>query len=129
MKTRTKTRFDAAKVIGAVRKATFETLGHAGAYLRKVARNSIRRGRGPSAPGTPPHTRAGALKNAILYAVEKDRRCVVIGPTGDRVGPSGSAHEFGGQYMRERYPRRAFMGQALEKTKDRLPRMWAASVK
>jgi hypothetical protein len=39
------------------------------------------------------------------------------------------AHEFGGHYRREHYDKRPFMGPALQKIKDRLPSMWAGSVK
>ncbi|NJL32247.1 MAG: hypothetical protein HC898_11875 [Phycisphaerales bacterium] len=53
---------------------------------------------------------------------------VVIGPDYANVADAGAAHEFGGRFRQEHYPRRAFMGPALEKVKDRLPRMWAGSV-
>ena len=42
---------------------------------------------------------------------------------------SAKAHEFGGRYKRQKYPKRPFMGPALEKTNDRLPKLWAGSVK
>ena len=45
------------------------------------------------------------------------------------VGQSARAHEFGGRYKRQRYPKRPFMGPALTKTKDRLPKHWAGSIK
>jgi hypothetical protein len=126
---RVKTRSDIPKVLRMARQANIESLGHAGAAIRLVARRSIRRRKGPSAPGQPPHTHTGALRGAILYAVEKTRERVVIGPAFAGVGTSSMAHEFGGRYKRTRYPRRPFMGPALEKTRDRLPRMWAGSVR
>ena len=64
-----------------------------------------------------------------MYAVETDSQLVVIGPDVAIVGTSATAHEFGGRYKRQLYDRRAFMGPALEKLRDRLPRMWAGSVK
>ena len=126
---RCRTEDDFAKVERKAREGTFRSLGHAGGYIRKVARHSIRRSPKPSAPGRPPHTRRGLLRSAILYAVERERGCVVIGPDESFVGTSASAHEFGGRYRRERYPKRAFMGPALEQARDRLPPMWAGSVK
>lgn len=109
--------------------ASFKGLGHAGAALRLTARRSIRRGDKESAPGTPPHTRKGQLKRSIVYAVEKQEQRVVIGPDHDIVGPVGKAHEFGGQFRGQEYDRRPFMGPALMKVKDRLPRQWAGSVR
>ena len=120
---------DFAKVERKAKEGTFRSLGHAGGYIRKVARHSIKRSQRPSAPGRPPHTRRGLLRNAILYAVERDRQSVVIGPDESFVGKSASAHEFGGRYRRERYPKRPFMGPALEEARDKLPPMWAGSVK
>ncbi|MGH7143116.1 MAG: hypothetical protein ACREJ2_03160 [Planctomycetota bacterium] len=109
--------------------ATFKNLGQAGAVIRKLARNSIRIAKNPSTPGTPPHSRTGNLKRAILFAIDRNKQSVVIGPDADVVGTSGAAHEFGGAYKRERYDKRPFMGPALEKVKDQLPKFWANSVK
>ena len=124
-----KTKFDARKIVKAAKKANITNLGHAGAAIRLTARRSIRRNNKAAAPGTPPHTRKGRLKNAIKYAVVKDKQSVVIGPDVAVAGTSGRAHEFGGHYRDENYPRRPFMGPALEKVKDRLPPMWAGSVR
>jgi len=122
-----KTRFDKGKVTRVIARANIETLGHAGALVRKIARNSIKRGARQSPAGRPPHTRKGQLKSAILYAAEQG--AVVIGPSAETVGTSGKAHELGGRFRGERYPRRPFMGPALEKARDRLPTLWRASVK
>ena len=127
MSVKVRTRLDKGKVKRAVARANIETLGHAGALVRKIARNSIRRGQKESAPGQPPHTRKGQLKRAILYA--KEEGSVVVGPSAEIVGQSGKAHEFGGKYRAERFPRRPFMGPALEKARDRLPKLWRASVR
>ena len=124
-----RTRADFRKVQRKARRANITSLAHAGASIRLTARRSIRRRKGPSAPGTPPHTRRGLLRNAILYAVEPHRQSVVVGPSIEVVGTSATAHEFGGRYRRRRYPRRPFMGPALERTAPRLPRHWAGSVR
>ena len=123
------TRMDVQKVLRSVKRANIESLGHAGAALRLTARRSIRRSPNPSAPGTPPHTRRGLLRRAIMYAVDKYRQLVVIGPAYGMVGLSATPHEFGGKYKREHYNKRPFMGPALDKTKDRLPRHWAGSIR
>ena len=124
-----KTRFDGKKVVRAAKRASITNLAHAGAAIRLAARHSIKKGKGPSAPGTPPHTRKGRIRNAIKYAVTAGEQSVVIGPDYQVAADAGSAHEFGGRYRRETYDPRPFMGPALQKTKDRLPRMWAGSVK
>ncbi len=126
---RAQTKFDKQKVLVKAKQANITSLGHAGAALRLTARRSIRTRKKTSLPGTPPHTRRGQLKRAIAYAVDKQRGVVAIGPERDGVGTSGSAHEFGGRYRRERYPKRPYMGPALEKLQDRLPDFWANSVR
>jgi hypothetical protein len=127
--TKATTRFDPKRVKKAVDAANFRNLGHAGGYLRKAARHSIRKSPKPSPAGTPPHTRKGRIRNAIKYAVIQAAQSVVIGPDVEVAGTSGKAHEFGGRYRNETYDRRAFMGPALEKNKDRLALLWANSVK
>ena len=123
------TRMDVQKVLRSVKRANIESLGHAGAAIRLTARRSIRRSPNPSASGTPPHTRRGLLRRAIIYAVDKYRQMVVIGPAYGMVGLSATPHEFGGKYKREHYNKRPLMGPALDKTKDRLPRHWAGSIR
>ncbi len=124
-----KAKFDAGKVKRAAQKGSITSLGHAGAAIRLTARRSIKKSAKPAPAGSAPRTRKGRLKNAIKYALAGDKQSVVIGPDYAVAADSGRAHEFGGRYRNETYDRRPFMGPALEKTKDRLPPMWAASVK
>ncbi len=124
-----KIKTDNSKVRQAARKASIRNLGHAGAAIRLIARHSIKKSPKKSAAGMPPNTRKGRMRNAIKYAVVKDKQSVVIGPDRQVAGTSGAAHEFGGKYKRERFDRRPFMGPALEQVKDRLPAMWAGSVR
>jgi len=121
--------FQSPKVLRAVNRANVRGLGHAGAGIRLRARRSIRRSESPSQPGHPPHTRKGQLKRALLYAVERSDERVVVGPTYEIVGRSAMAHEFGGRYRRERYPKRPLMGPALIKHMPRIPKHWRASVR
>jgi hypothetical protein len=129
VKAKAKTKFDAKKVVKAAQRASITSLGHTGAAIRLAARRSIRKSDAPSAPGTPPHTRKGRIRNAIKYAVVAAAQSVVIGPDHAVAADSGAAHEFGGPFRQEQYQKRPFMGPALEKVKARLPRMWAGSVK
>jgi len=70
-----------AKVLRATRAASITSLGRAGAYIRGIARRSIKVSPEAAPPGHPPHTRKGRLKGAILYAVERAQGSAVIGPT------------------------------------------------
>ena len=126
---RVRTRSDIPKVIRKARKANIENLAHAGAAIRLTARRSIRKGKKASPAGSPPHTRRGLIRRAILYAVEKERERVVVGPSYTKVGPAAQPHEHGGRFRRRRYKPRPFMGPALVKTKPRLPRKWAGSIR
>lgn len=116
------------KVEKKVKQANFANLSHAAAAIRLIARRSIRRKKKASAPGQPPHTRKGQLKRAILFAVDKAAGVAVIGPSAEVVGDSAQAHEKGGRFRRQNYPRRPTMGPALDKSKDRLPGFWQSSV-
>lgn len=123
----------------ALRKATYRNLGHAAASIRKAAVESIKPGEGPSPPGTPPHTqtqkvtkkgkvRKGQLPRAIVYTVDKEKQMALIGPRASVVGESAKAHEFGGQFKDETFPKRPFMGPALAAKKDGLASHWAGSL-
>jgi hypothetical protein len=126
VRVRTKSSFP--KVRAKAKQGNINSLGHAGAAIRLAARRSIRKSNSASTEGQPPNTRRGQLRRSIMYAVDKGAGLVIIGPQYAIVGRSARAHEFGGRFRRERYPKRPFMGPALEKLKPRLPRMWAGSV-
>ena len=74
----------------------------AGAYIRKVARNSVKRKADynkHSMPGTPPYDHSGkgakmSFKKSILFHADKDG--VVIGAIANRLGNIARLHEFGG---------------------------------
>ena len=125
---RSRSQFDVEAVRKRAEQGSFRSLSHAAAAIRLTARRSIRRSKSYSAPGTPPHTRRGLLRGAIVYGVEKYRDSAVIGPSYERVGTSAMAHEFGGRYRKETFPKRPFMGPALEKLTPRLAGFWAHSV-
>ena len=126
---RSEVEFDADGLVARVAKASVEILRRMGAYVRTVARRKVKTSERPSTPGTPPHSRTGALKRGILFGVEKRRNAVVVGPSERFVGTSAAAHEFGGAYKRERYPKRPLMGPSLKESAPRLARMWQDAVK
>ena len=113
----------------AVQSGNITALRRAGAYIRKSARNRVSQSPKASMPGTPPNTRRGLLKHSLLFGVEKQRQSVVIGPAESFIGTAMVAHEFGGRYKRQRYPKRALMGPTLEKALPKLPALWENSVK
>jgi hypothetical protein len=117
-----------AAVKTAVDQAAFRNLGHGAAALRLIARRSIRRARGPSARGTPPHTQTRRLPTSILYDVQRNPASAIVGPVASIVGPAGSEQEHGWKRGQASYPARPFMEPALEKAAPRLPPQWAASV-
>jgi hypothetical protein len=127
MKARTKSQMQ--QVARKAKQANIQSLSHAGGAIRLAAVRSIRKRQGSAPAGNPPYTHTRRLPRAIKYAVEKNRQAVVIGPDVESFGTAGKAHEHGGRYRREHYPKRPFMGPALEKTKDRLPKLWAGSVR
>ena len=125
----TKVEFDEDGLVARVAKASLAVLRRMGAYVRRAAQHKVRSSEKPSPPGTPPHSKTGALKRGILFGVEKRRQSVAIGPSERFVGESMSAHEFGGRYRKERYPKRPLMGPTLKESAPRLSRLWEDAVK
>ena len=121
--------FDAHGLLAKVANASVDVLKRMGAYVRRVARSKVRTSPKPSAPGTPPHSRRGLLRRAILFGLEKRERRVLVGPGFRFVGTSASAHEFGGGYKGDRYPKRPLMGPSLKESAPHLARMWRDAVK
>lgn len=91
-----KVKGETGKVLRKAKAGSIKSLGHAGAYIRGIAKRSIKVSKDPAPPGHQPHTRKGRLKKAIFYGVERQRQGVVIGPTVSEVGRIGHTHEFGG---------------------------------
>ena len=123
-----KTRLDVQRVLRAQRRANIETLPHAGGFIRKTAKRSIRKRKGASPKGKPPYTHTKRLPGSILYGVDKMAESVVIGPARTKIGRAGRVHEHGGRIKQDHFEPRPVMGPALEKTRRRLPAMWAGSV-
>lgn len=121
--------FDEKLLLAKVAKASIDVLRRMGAYVRKVARSKVKISPEASPPGTPPNSRNGLLKRAILFGVEKRKQSVVIGPSEAIIGTAQSAHEFGGAYKNERYPKRPLMGPSLKESVPHLTKFWQDAVK
>lgn len=121
--------FDDRRILIAVRSGNNVALRRAGAYIRKAARNRVTTSEKASAPGSPPNTRQGQLKQSLLFGVDSRRESVVIGPAESIIGTAMVAYEFGGRFRKRRYPKRPLMGPTLQKTATKLPDLWEKSVK
>jgi hypothetical protein len=140
--------FDRPKVRRAVDRATRSALSKSGAFIRQRARTSMRRRRGSSAPGSPPHTHEGSLRRLLFFAYEPapGGGSVVVGPVGFRRSDAPNTLEFGGAATvtrrrvgrdgkrvvlsrRVRIEARPYMGPALQKELPNMPRAWAGSVR
>lgn len=99
-KAKIKTYVEPKAVQRAVDRKAPETLRAAGAYVRRVAQNSIKTRKNKnkaSQPGTPPHNHT-FIKKSIVFGVVPDRKVVLIGPMHLRGGHKNVARiqEFGG---------------------------------
>ena len=121
--------FDEDGLVAWMARASREFLKRAGAYVRRVAQRKVVTSPKRSLPGQPPHSRRGLLKRGLLFGVERDGKSVLVGPGFSFVGESMSAHEFGGKYRKERYPKRPLMEPSLKESAPHLAKMWDGSVK
>ena len=125
---RCETEFDEDGLVARIARASRDILRRAGAYVRRVAQRKVVTSPRASQPGSPPHSRKGLLKRAILFGSDGDKS-VLVGPGFNFVGTSAAAHEFGGKYRRERYPKRPLMGPALKESAPHVAKMWSDAVK
>lgn len=133
--------FDRQKVIDATDRASRRVLSRFGAFVRQRARTSIRKRKGTSAPGNPPHSHVGLLRRFIFFGYDRRKHSVVIGPTALAAsgGEAPALLEYGGtarirdprsgRRRTARYRGRPYMGPALEAEQPKLPSMWRNSIK
>ena len=109
-----------------LRRAQRHSLIRAAAAIRVRAARSIIQSASPSQPGRPPHTRKGLLRRSILYALKEEGGLLaaLIGTSYDILGPAGRAHEFGGRFRKEIFPKRPFMCPALSIIENKMPEMF-----
>ncbi len=123
------TRFHRRRLEVAMRKGSITALSRGAFVVRAVAQAGLRKRKGPSPVGAPPHTHTRRMRKALLYSVDKTRGRAVIGPAAHLVGQSGGMHEHGGIWKGQRFPQRPFMNPALQVVTPQLPRQWAGSVR
>lgn len=139
--------FDQKIVINAKDRATRRVLMKFGSFVRRTAKQSIRKGKAISVPGKPPKSHSGELKKLIFFSYEPRKQNVVIGPllfrsTKVKQSPLGlEALEYGGfithkrkgtlglRSKRFRFRARPFMAPAFEKEHPKLSGMWKNSIR
>jgi hypothetical protein len=124
----TKFQDDTAKVKKQAEKATVQALYKAAYAIMTTAKGLIKTSPQASPPGEPPHTRAGQLRQAIRYEVNRAEFTAYIGPQASQMGPAAQPMEHGGTFRGERYPERPFMGPALDKNREKIPAFLAGTV-
>lgn len=80
---------DRKAIIEAVGKARVAVMTRQGALVRKIAKNSMKRRKGPSAPGEPPHAHVGLVKDLTYFAFDRKTMSLVVGPA--KVGGAKTA--------------------------------------
>ena len=141
----TKIAMDYTKLWEACAKAKRSSMMRAGAFVRGAAMRLLRRRKGPSKPGSPPHVHTGSGEfglKMIRFDYGASSETCIIGP----IGKAGSrwsvthALEFGGAKMvksrRQRgktvplkIAERPYMGPALDRATEKIPSAWAGSVR
>jgi hypothetical protein len=72
--------FDKPRVVKLIDDTTRRAFSRFGAFVRDDARKSIRTRKKASQPGNPPNSHTGILKRFIYFALDPNRRSVIIGP-------------------------------------------------
>lgn len=98
---------DRKAVIDAVSKAKIKVLGRQGALVRRIAKNSMKRRKGPAPAGSPPNAHEGKLKDFLFFAYDTASQTMVVGPAKLGKGTAPKIQEHGGiVYERGFYDRR-----------------------
>jgi len=150
--------FDSAAVMKALSEADRRVLSKFGAFVRQRAKSlirpavvenrkavraakksgqKIRKLFAASKPGEPPRSRQGDLKKFILFGYDVAERNVVIGPTlvGGRASATPARLEGGGEFRHKRtgkmirVKKRPFMKPAFDTELQKMPALWADSMK
>jgi hypothetical protein len=113
--------FDRGSVMRAVERGRRKALSRYGAYVRKIAQNSMKRSKKPAPPGRPPHVHVGLLKRHIYFTYDAARQSVVIGPILIKAGSIvPSLLEHGGNVGKKVYEARPYMRPAHRQGLDKL---------
>jgi len=109
-----------------MQKASYTSIQHAAASIRKSAMASVVTAKTASTPGSPPRTRKGAARRAILYRA--DKWSGIVGFAYSKIGPAMAAHEHGTSRGKQKYPKRPTMLPAMERNLDRFARSFQGSL-
>lgn len=144
----------AERVIAQAERANARPLFKIAGFIRNTAKRSMRKRKGPSAPGTPPSAHDGdrygrgfLLRTLMSFDVDRKNLTTTVGPKRLRSKTLGKVrarkpvpnlHEFGGVLRvegkkpgatpeRVKFPARPYMAPALEKARqsDRLRSAWS----
>jgi len=149
--------FDKPAVTRAVDRAERRVLSKFGAFVRRTARQSIRKPRkkpvgelseselreyrktgrrpfAPSKPGESPRNQTGLLRDNIFFFYDRSERSVTIAPAKMRTDDIPGVLEHGGPTRLKggrvaNIEARPYMGPALEKELPKLEPMWKNSVR
>lgn len=125
--------FDARKVITAADRQRLRALSRFGYFVRRDARQSIRKRKRSSRSGQPPSDRTGILKRFLFFSYDAPRRSVVIGPArvpGRRDPSAPETLEEGGTSRAGRIRPRPYMKPAFDRQlAKQLPELWRNGLK
>ena len=139
--------FDRDAVLSATNRAERNVFRTFGGTVRKIARRSIKKRKKASAPGQPPSSHVGLLKDKLFFMYEPVQHSVVIGPIRlrTRLTPEGKTVpqvlEEGGKqsllfWNGRRFDRRPieiaprpYMKRAFDIALPEVPDMWRDSVR
>lgn len=130
---------DPKKILNAVERAKQQRLSRFGRFTQRRAQTSMRRAKGASRPGRPPHAHVGLLRKLLFFAYEKRAATVVIGPVLLRAGSKVPyLMEYGGRTINKgrlgqsrpaNYPARPFMQPAFQEELKKVPGIFKDSVR
>ncbi len=131
---------DRAKVMRAVDRGRRRSLAKSGSYIRTTARRSMRRKRGRSRPGQPPHAHVGLLRDLLFFSYDSSTNSVVVGPVAiNKRSEAPAVLEFGGRTRKPYYWKgtssqitvraRPYMRPALRITRNELPGHWKDQIR
>ena len=129
--------FDRAEIKEALDAGTKRALSRFGAFVRQRSRTSIRKRKGVSEPGGPPHSHEGSLRRLILFAYDPVSKSVVVGPVPFVAGEAPRLLEYGGTVARtsksgERrtlvYRPRPFMNPAFKAELPKAPLLFKSMI-
>lgn len=116
------------KVLRAIEEEKYNSLKHASYSIRKDAKESIKKKRGASPEGEPPHAHKEFFRRALWAAIERNRWESLIGFRYSKIETVGAIHEHGLKEEGRDYPVRPTMLPALERNLGRFHEDWRASL-